>query len=132
VHGWSNGIVTIFTIYGTDDGREVEWSWSGWEFGEKAVVEKYTVTGLSPGRQIIERAGQDARSCTVTRKVTMPDGAVLHNGPETYKSEFKMISRIIQVGAQPTTTTTAVPGGTAPGSTETTAAPSTGTTTAVP
>ncbi|MBN1630264.1 MAG: VanW family protein [Thermoleophilia bacterium] len=129
VHGWSNGIVTIFTIYGTDDGRKVEWSWSGWEFGEKAAVEKYTVAGLSPGRQVIERAGQDARSCTVTRKVTMPDGTVLHNGPETYKSEFKMIPRIIQVGAQPTTTTTAMPGGIAPGSTESTVAPSTGTTT---
>ena len=109
VHGWSNGIVTIFTIYGTDDGRKVEWSWSGWEFGEKAAVEKYAVEGLSPGRQIIERAGQDERSCTVTRTVTMPDGTILHNGPETYKSEFKMISRIIQVGAQPTTTTTTLP-----------------------
>jgi len=112
VHGWSNGITTVFNIYGTDDGREVEWSWSGWTFGEKSRVERYAVSALKPGVTYIERAGQDARSCKVTRKVTMPDGTVLHNGPEVFVSDFKMISRVVQVGASPSTTTTAVPGAT--------------------
>ena len=121
VTGWSNGVVTRFSIYGTKDGRKVESSWSGWTYGAERTVQSHIVASLSPGRTVVERAGQSARSCTVTRKVTMPDGKVLHRGPEVYKSDFEMIPRIIQVAPPPTTTTTAVPG--SEPSAETTVAP---------
>lgn len=127
VHGWSDGVTTVFNIYGTDDGREVEITWSGWEFGEEMRVEKYPVSSLEEGQTVIERAGQAARSCTITRTVTMPDGTVLHNGPELFTSEFKMISRVIQIAPPPTTTTT-----TLPGTSTTTLSPGAGTTTTLP
>jgi vancomycin resistance protein YoaR len=99
VHGSSDGITTRFNIYGTKDGREVESTFSGWTYGEEHTVETVPDPALGPGTTVINRAGQSARSCTVTRKVTMPDGSVLHQGPEVYQSVYPMISRVIAVPA---------------------------------
>jgi vancomycin resistance protein YoaR len=121
VHGSSDGITTRFNIYGTKDGRTVTSTFSGWTHGEERTVETVINPDLGPGTTEIQRAGQSGRSCVVTRTVTMPDGTVLHQGPEVYQSVYSMITRIIQVSpadaaataptttAGSTTTTTTVP-----------------------
>ena len=97
IHGSSDGIKVTFTIYGTKDGRTVKSTFSGWTHGAERTVEKVVDPKLGKGETEVQRAGQSARSCTVTRLVTMPDGTVLHQGPETYKSIYPMITRIIAV-----------------------------------
>ena len=123
VHGSSDGITTRFNIYGTKDGRTVTSTFSGWTYGDERTVETAINPDLGPGTTEIQRAGQSARSCVVTRTVTMPDGTVLHQGPEVYQSVYSMISRVIEVspadaGSTPssatiasttTTTTTTIP-----------------------
>jgi vancomycin resistance protein YoaR len=104
VRGWSDGITTRFSIYGTDDGREVMSTFSGWTYGEERTVDTVVNPSLSPGVTAVGRVGQSGRSCTVTRTVTMPDGTVLHAGPEVYESNFEMIPKTIEVS--PATTTT--------------------------
>ena len=130
VHGWSDGITTRFNIYGTDDGRTVEITWSGWTWGRDRTIEKVVNSSLEGRETIIRRAGQQERSCSITRIVRMPDGTVLHGGPEIYESTFAMITRIIEISpeaAGQTTTTTAPPS-----TTSTTTAPTTSPTTAPP
>ncbi|OFW60679.1 MAG: hypothetical protein A2133_05945 [Actinobacteria bacterium RBG_16_64_13] len=117
VHGSSDGITTRFNVYGTDDGRKSEFTFSGWTYGDERTVETVLDASLSPGTSVLQRAGQSARSCTVTRIVTMPDGTVLHKGPEIYGSSYEMITRIIEVS--PFDTTAASPT-TTPGSTTST------------
>ncbi len=114
VHGSSDGITTTFNVYGTKDGRKVKTEFSGWTYGDERTVETVVDSDLGPGTSELVRSGQSARSCTVTRIVTMPDGAVLHHGPEVYGSTYLMISRVIAVSpadATPTgsTTTTTAP-----------------------
>jgi vancomycin resistance protein YoaR len=128
VHGSSDGITTTFNIYGTKDGRKVKSTFSGWTTGDERTVETEVDPALGPGETVIERAGQSGRSCTVTRLVTMPDGTVLHQGPETYKSVYPMISRIILVsaadaGASTTTSGSAGTTGSTPTTTTTTTTP---------
>ena len=119
VRGSSDGITTRFNIYGTKDGRTVTSTFSGWTHGAERTVETVIDESLRTGTSELRRAGQSARSCTVTRLVTMPDGTVLHRGPETYKSVYPMITRLVGVspgdaaGTSATTTgattTTTVP-----------------------
>jgi vancomycin resistance protein YoaR len=110
VRGSSDGITTTFNVYGTDDGRKVDSTFSGWTYGEERTVETVLDAALGPGTSVLQRAGQSARSCTVTRTVTMPDGTVLHHGPEIYGSKYEMITKIMEVSpfdgttASPTTT----------------------------
>ena len=97
VHGSSDGVTVTFTLYGTKDGRKVKSTFSGWTHGAERTTETTVDENVGPGTTVIERAGQSARSCTVTRLVTMPDGTVLHKGPEIYQSTYPMISRVIGV-----------------------------------
>jgi len=120
VRGSSDGITTTFNVYGTKDGRKVKTTFSGWTYGAERTVEKVVVESLSPGTSELLRAGQSARSCTVTRLVTMPDGTVLHGGLETYKSVYSMITR--QIAVSPADAGTGTSGSTT-GSTTTTTAP---------
>jgi vancomycin resistance protein YoaR len=100
VHGTSDGITVTFTLYGTKDGRKVKSTFSGWTYGAERTTETTIDPSVGPGTTVVERAGQSARSCTVTRLVTMSDGTVLHQGPEVYQSVYPMISRLIGVSAQ--------------------------------
>jgi vancomycin resistance protein YoaR len=110
VHGSSDGITTRFNIYGTKDGRTVTSTFSGWTYGEERTVETAVNPDLAPGTTEVQRVGQSARSCVVTRTVKMPDGTVLHQGPEVYQSVYPMISKIVEVspadavGATPSST----------------------------
>jgi vancomycin resistance protein YoaR len=107
IRGKSDGVHTRFTIYGTDDGRQVEIKFSGFSYGAARTVETIINPSLAPGKTHEVRSGQSGRSCSVTRTVTMPDGTVLHDGPEVFKSYYPMLSKLTEVS--PSTTTTTLP-----------------------
>jgi vancomycin resistance protein YoaR len=107
IRGTSTGVKTTITIYGTDDGRKVEWS-VGDFYG---VVGKSTVTIADPmmlvGKTRVIDEGQTGRSLKTYRKVTLPNGTVLHNN--TFISRWPMYPKQIAVGTKETTTTTTPP-----------------------
>jgi vancomycin resistance protein YoaR len=105
IRGESDGVHTRFFLYGTDDGREVKISFSGFSYGAARTVETVVNPAFAPGQTHVVRSGQSGRSCSVTRTVTMPDGTVLHGGPEVFKSYYPMMSKITEVGPSTTTTT---------------------------
>jgi vancomycin resistance protein YoaR len=104
IRGTSTGVKTTITIYGTDDGRKVEWS-VGEFYG---LVGKSTVSVTDPsmlvGKTKVIDEGQTGRSLKTYRKVIMPDGTVLHNN--TFISRWPMYPKEIAVGTKETTTTT--------------------------
>jgi len=106
IRGVSDGVNTRFNIYGTDDGRKVKIKFSGFSYGAGRTEETVLDKSMPPGAREVVRSGQSARSCSVTRTVTMPDGTVLHKGPEVFKSYYPAMSKLIKVGPTPTTTTT--------------------------
>lgn len=108
IRGRSDGIHTRFTVYGTDDGREVEITFSGFSWGAARTEETVLNPDLAPGEKKVVRSGQSSRTCSVTRTVTMPDGTVLFDGPEVFKSYYPMMTKLIQVGPTTTTTVTTV------------------------
>ncbi|MBN1320446.1 MAG: VanW family protein [Thermoleophilia bacterium] len=122
IRGVSDGVNTRFNIYGTDDGRKVDIKFSGFSYGAGRTEETVLDKSLPPGAREVVRSGQSARSCSVKRTVTMPDGTVLHDGPEVFKSYYPAMSKLIKVGPTPTTTTTL------PSSTTSTTEPGSGTT----
>ncbi len=110
IRGTSNGIKTTFTIYGTSDGRKVEYTTSDF-YNVVARTEVTIANPLKPttwSSVIID--GQAGKQCKVVRAVTLPDGTVLHK--DTFVSTWPMIPRQIEVGTsstttvEPTTTTT--------------------------
>jgi vancomycin resistance protein YoaR len=107
IRGTSTGVKTTITIYGTDDGRKVEWSLGDF-YGQ---VGRSTVTVTDPsmlkGKTKTIDEGQSGRSLKTYRKVTMPDGTVLHNN--TFISRWPMYPKQIAVGTKETTTTTLPP-----------------------
>jgi len=120
IRGWSDGVHTRFNIYGTYDGRKVRITFSGFSYGPSRTEETVIDPSLGPGQTKIIRSGQSGRSCSITRTVTMPDGTILHNGPEVFRSYYPMYSRLIAVSPSATTTCTTLPStGTTSGSTTT-------------
>lgn len=109
IRGVSDGVHTRFSIYGTYDGRKVKITFSGWSWGAARTTETTIDSSLSPGQTKVIRSGQSGRSCSVTRTVTMPDGTILHNGPEVFRSHYPMYSRLIAVSPSTTSTSTTLP-----------------------
>ena len=109
IRGVSDGVNSRFIIYGSDDGRKSQSKFSGFSHGAGRTEETVLDNSLAPGARVVARAGQSARSCSVTRTVTMPDGTVLHKGPEVFKSYYPALSKLTKVGPTPVTTTTTLP-----------------------
>ena len=107
IRGASDGITTTFNIYGTDEGRKVDYTTSDFY----NVVGRTEVTipnpALNTGTTVVKTGGQSGKQLKVVRTVTLPGGAVLHK--DTFISTFPMIPRQIEVGTGTTTTTTTVP-----------------------
>ncbi len=101
IYGWSNGIRTIVTIFGTSDGRKASITCS--EPYEWSPKPQETSTVLDPevpwGETSIAFAGQDAFKLTLTRVIQWPDG---HKTSEEWYSEWE--AKAAQV-AFPTSTT---------------------------
>ena len=103
VRGASNGIVTTFNIYGTDDGRTVSYKTGDFYDVEKMTKITYNASWLGPGTTYIRMSGQDGKKIEVARTVKAKDGTVIHN--ERFISTWKMIPQEVEVGTGSTTTT---------------------------
>src|SRR5680860_119909 len=120
----------LFVIYGTSDGREVEYTTSGWYNIRPSTEKKETTNDLAPGETKVDDPGQTGRSVTVQRTVAR-SGTLVHE--DTFRSNYPMKPKVIKVG--PTTTSTTVPRSTtttitgSTSSTTSTTAPSAATTT---
>ena len=102
IRGTSDGVTTTFNIYGTKDGRTVEASFSGFSYGEQRTDVTVTNPSLGPGTTKVQISGQSARYSTVKRTVTYADGT---SNTDTFKSNYPMYPRTIEVGVGTTTTT---------------------------
>jgi len=103
IRGASNGIVTTFNIYGTDEGRTVDFETSDFYDVKELEVVEYSASWLSPGTTEIKLAGQEGKKIDVTRIVKAKDGSIIHE--DTFISTWKMIPREVHVGTGSTTTT---------------------------
>jgi vancomycin resistance protein YoaR len=115
IRGTSDGITTTFNIYGTDGGRIVKASFSGFSYGASRTEVTIQNPSLSTGTTHVKISGQSGRSCSVTRTITYGDGTTR---VETFGSYYPMIPKTIEVGPS-TTTTTLTPPTTEPGTTST-------------
>ncbi len=123
IRGSSDGVVTVFSIYGTSDGRTVDLQTG--EFYN--LVTRGSVTTKDPtlgtGTTLIKTEGQDGKQLLVTRTITWPDGK---KKVDKFYSTWLPIDKQIAVGTATTTTSTTLP------STTTTATSVPATTTSAP
>jgi len=114
IRGKSNGITTTFNIYGTNDGRKVDFSTSAFYDEVPRATYEIPASWLGPGTTFVKISGQAGKKIKVTRTVTAKDGTVIHD--DVFISEWRMITREIEVGTGSTTTTqpTSTTGTTAP------------------
>ncbi len=115
----SNGIVTTFSIYGTDDGRTVSYKTGEFYDMEEMTKITYKASWLGPGTTYIKMSGQDGKKIKVTRTVKAKDGTVIHDN--VFISTWKMIPQEVEVGTGSTTTTKPPTTTTKPAATTTTA-----------
>jgi len=122
IRGVSDGITTKFVIYGTDEGRHVEFTTSEpYDVVERTeMTTKNTLLGVSTTS--ILSNGQPGMKIKVVRIVTGPDGKIIHK--DTFVSVWEMFPRKIEVGVS-TTTTTKPPTTTTKSTTTTTKPPTT-------
>ena len=116
IRGTSDGITTTFRIYGTDDGRTVKASFSGFSYGAGRTTVTVQNPSLSPGATHVKISGQSGRSCSVRRTITYADGTT---HVDIFSSYYPMIPETIEVGPSTTTTTVGPTTTTVPGTTST-------------
>jgi vancomycin resistance protein YoaR len=104
VRGSSDGVVTIFSIYGTSDGRKVTYTTS--DFYNIVTRSSVTVqdSTLGTGTTLVRTEGQDGKQCLVTRTITWPNG---HTKVDKFYSTWPALDKEIAVGTATTTTTEA-------------------------
>jgi len=110
VRGASDGIKTTFVIYGTDEGREVDYDTSDFYDVVEMTTVTYPYSKLGPGTTEVKTIGQMGRGITVIRTVKDKNGKVIHK--DEFVSTWKMIPREVRVGTGPTTSTTKKPAST--------------------
>ncbi len=101
IKGESDGVTTTITIWGTSDGRKVDYS----------VGKFYNVRGpstvttkdptLPEGTTKVVDSGQTGRSLKTYRTVTLPDGTVIHD--DTFTSVWPAYPKEVVVGTKPAT-----------------------------
>ena len=103
IRGTSNGITTTFNIYGTGEGRTVDFITSDFYDEVPRATYEIRASWLGPGTTYVKISGQAGKSIKVTRTVKAKDGTVIHD--DTFVSKWRMITREIEVGTGSTTTT---------------------------
>jgi vancomycin resistance protein YoaR len=103
IRGTSDGIVTTFNIYGTDEGRQVTYTTSDFYDVVEREVANFSASWLGPGTTFIKLAGQEGKKIDVIRIVKAKDGSIIHN--DKFVSTWRMIPEEVQVGVGSTTTT---------------------------
>jgi vancomycin resistance protein YoaR len=104
VRGASDGITTKFVIYGTDEGRTVDYETSDFYDIVEQTVESTTNKSLGPGTSVVVVDGQEGKKIKVVRVVKNASGKILHK--DTFISVWPMLPQEIQIGTGKTTTTT--------------------------
>lgn len=104
VRGSSDGINTTFVIYGTREGRKVEYETSDFYDVKEMTVVSYAKSDLGTGTTEIKTNGQTGKAIKVTRTVKDRDGQVIRK--DTFISTWKMIPREVYVGTKGASTTT--------------------------
>ena len=104
IRGASDGVITKFVIYGTDEGRKVDYTTSEfYEIVEK-TVDSTTNKLLGPGTSVVLVDGQVGRKIKVVRVVTSAAGKIIHK--DAFVSTWPMLPMEIEVGSGKATTTT--------------------------
>ncbi len=120
IRGSSDGIKTKFVIYGTKDGRSVDYETSEFYDVQDMTQVTYVNRHLGPGTTAIMSEGQPGKSIKVVRTVKAADGTVVHH--DTFVSKWKMSPHRIEVPPRKTTTTRKATTTTAESATTTTTA----------
>jgi vancomycin resistance protein YoaR len=123
--GESDGVTTTFYIYGTNDGRTVDYTFSGfYDYTSSSGVKTIEDPALPTGTSVVEDSGHGGKSCLTTRVVTYADGTTK---TDKFYSIFPPTPRTVRVGTGATTTLppttvppTTVPPTTVPSTTEAT------------
>ena len=103
IRGSSDGIKTKFVIYGTKDGRSVDYETSEFYDVQDMTQVTYINRHLGPGTTAIMSEGQPGKSIKVVRTVKAADGTVVHH--DTFVSKWKMSPHRIEVPPRKTATT---------------------------
>jgi vancomycin resistance protein YoaR len=101
--GESDGVTTTFYIYGTDDGRSVEYETTGFYNYTSAGEQVINDPSLPMGKVIVEDNGSQGKTCLCTRIITYADGTTK---TEKFYSVFPPVPKKIIKGTGATTTTT--------------------------
>jgi vancomycin resistance protein YoaR len=104
IRGASDGITTKFVIYGTDEGRTVDYETSDFYDIVEQTVESTTNKSLGPGTSVVVVDGQEGKKVKVVRVVKNSSGKILHK--DTFISVWPMLPQEIEIGTGKTTTTT--------------------------
>lgn len=101
ITGQSDGVTTVISLWGTDQGRTTEWTIGDFY----NLVPMATTSSLDPavkaGKTSLVQAGQQGRSLKTTR-VVKQDGKVIHKN--VWTNVYPMYPDRIAVGATATTT----------------------------
>jgi len=130
VRGASDGITTKFVIYGTDEGREVDYTTSEFYDVVAKTVESTTNKSLGTGTSVVLVDGQVGQKIKVVRVVKSAGGKIIHK--DTFVSSWPMLPMEIEVGTGAGTTTTTVKTTTTTAKPTTTTESTTTTTTTAP
>jgi vancomycin resistance protein YoaR len=103
VRGNSDGRVTKFVIYGTDDGRTVDYTTSEKYDVEELTEESKVNKSLAKYTSSLVASHQDGFKIKVVRTVKGADGNTIHK--DAFVSTWKMLPREIEFGPAGTTTT---------------------------
>jgi vancomycin resistance protein YoaR len=95
---WDGGGITV-SIYGGGPERRVESSAGTMRITGPARVRREEDPTLEVGTSELEAEGSEARATSVTRKVYLEDGTLLHD--ETWNTSYRGEYRIIRVGTKP-------------------------------
>jgi vancomycin resistance protein YoaR len=104
IRGASDGVTTKFVIYGTDEGRTVDYETSDFYDLVEQTVESTTNKSLGPGTSVVVVDGQEGKKIKVVRVVKSSSGKILHK--DTFISVWPMLPKEIEIGTGKTTTTT--------------------------
>ena len=105
IYCWSNGVKTVFTIFGTSDGRRVtlsepeRYDWR--QRTTSSVTAPYEDPELETGETKVASEGQDAFKVKVIRTITWPDGTEIS---EPWISEWGIKPRTVVLPTSSTDT----------------------------
>ena len=101
IKGTSDGITTTISIFGISDGRAVSYTVGNFYDVKSPTTVKVNDPTLAVGMTRVIDSGQTGRKLKTTRKVTLPDGTVIHS--DVWTSVWPMYPAQIAVGTKPLT-----------------------------